>query len=432
MHDLDIALIEAWQLIQPMFEKNPDELAQRLSRRRQPSLQRPPRAWCLAVRASDTRINPATAAIVPEHALRLDCHIRPYCFGEHEVTLDARLLRRLCQAVHIDPPGEDWQFVARKLGCHEESLRPAMRKGILEVHYIKNLGGKSGKPVPVVYSPETFDPSASNFHQRPDPIWGAMWQHLTDLVPDDLDQPIVRRPVYHPYGAGRRFRGWRWVCPGCRREVRTIFYPLPVTNLPEFFGIDPAKTEFDAPHRPPPCFACVRCHRVRYFSRLDSDSWNHLVAHLSGHLLYGHEVPRPPWLTPDRRRPYRPHLMRPPSKRREEVLQRLLKGWAYQKIARDLGVGFGTVHIHVKKIYKQHRVRGREELARQLGITLPPRLSAKREEVRRRLEAGQPLHRIVGETGLTLNAVNHHMRNIRRFNPQSQSFLLPRSVPSVT
>jgi hypothetical protein len=34
-------------------------------------MNRPPRAWCVAVRAADSRITPMNAIIVPQHAV--DC-----------------------------------------------------------------------------------------------------------------------------------------------------------------------------------------------------------------------------------------------------------------------------------------------------------------------------------------------------------------------
>jgi DNA-binding NarL/FixJ family response regulator len=62
-----------------------------------------------------------------------------------------------------------------------------------------------------------------------------------------------------------------------------------------------------------------------------------------------------------------PRLNQAPSKRGAEVLERLAKGWMYQRIAADLGVGLGTVRLHVEKIYKQHRVHSRAELINQLS-----------------------------------------------------------------
>lgn len=61
-------LREAWERVGPLVMGDLGELKARLGRRRTGALMAPPRAWCLAVRASDTRIHPYSAAIVPEYA----------------------------------------------------------------------------------------------------------------------------------------------------------------------------------------------------------------------------------------------------------------------------------------------------------------------------------------------------------------------------
>ena len=59
--------------------------------------------------------------------------------------------------------------------------------------------------------------------------------------------------------------------------------------------------EWDEIPEPAGCFACRHCHNVKGFSRADGKtlrmSWAHVILHLSGGLLYGHEVERPEWLT---------------------------------------------------------------------------------------------------------------------------------------
>src|SRR6202008_4833151 len=92
VNDLDTAILTAWYAIFPRLKSEPTELARRLARRRSTLLSRPPRAWCLAIRASDTRINPATACIVPEDALDPN---EPNYPAPHDVTLDKKLCRRL-------------------------------------------------------------------------------------------------------------------------------------------------------------------------------------------------------------------------------------------------------------------------------------------------------------------------------------------------
>src|SRR5438094_266471 len=55
--DLEALIFDAWSRVEGRIEKDPAELAKRLSRRRLPAFLRPPRAWCLAIRASDRRID---------------------------------------------------------------------------------------------------------------------------------------------------------------------------------------------------------------------------------------------------------------------------------------------------------------------------------------------------------------------------------------
>ena len=60
------------------------------------------------------------------------------------------------------------------------------------------------------------------------------------------------------------------VCPACNPTCRTIYYPLPrvklLRNLPRLAQI------IDIPpiHQG---FACHRCHKIRFFSRLPAEAW---------------------------------------------------------------------------------------------------------------------------------------------------------------
>src|SRR4051812_30943452 len=53
----------------PKVRGNREELAARLARRELRAVSKPPRAWCLAVRASDTRMTPSVALIEPPYAV---------------------------------------------------------------------------------------------------------------------------------------------------------------------------------------------------------------------------------------------------------------------------------------------------------------------------------------------------------------------------
>jgi hypothetical protein len=351
----------------------PDELGARLARRRKATLADPPRAWCLAVRASDTRITPMNAAIWPRHAVVPDEDGR---VGEHSVVLDAALLRELCRPV-ILRPYTDWLMVAKELGVHCESLRYAMRKGFFRVKYIHGAGGRKGPPIPHLYTEETLDPSSGNLHRASDALWGAVWQWAAGSLPAGLEQTVTRRPNYRAYRGGERFRGWYWACPGCGRDARTLFYPLPRYTIPKYLGNDLSAHEADAAPESPGTFACLFCHRVKYFTRLDSGAWNYFVAHVTGGMVYGREVKRPAALAEaavakvgrQRRPVHGPDSAKrcATEARRARVLAGLLRGDTYAAIAAEVGVAYATVAGHVCKIYRAHRVRSRRELAALLG-----------------------------------------------------------------
>jgi hypothetical protein len=105
MGEIEQLLQSAWASIKPKLLADPDELRRRLARRNRPLLQRPPRTRCLAIRASDTRINPARAPIIPEDAVNSRDREHPGRFLPHQFVLDNSLLHRLCGPVRIERPG---------------------------------------------------------------------------------------------------------------------------------------------------------------------------------------------------------------------------------------------------------------------------------------------------------------------------------------
>src|SRR5215216_1603761 len=115
--DLERNITNAWLRLRPKIFSNPHELHRRLARRRSKSLTRPPRAWCIAIRASDRRITPAHWVIHPEHALDLDHPAHPYEPIEHEVTIQQHAIRRYCNPVSFSR--EQSVQVAKMLGTSD-------------------------------------------------------------------------------------------------------------------------------------------------------------------------------------------------------------------------------------------------------------------------------------------------------------------------
>lgn len=391
MDDLDHALLDAWNRLTPTLRHDRAQALRRAFRRNTPTLTRPPRAWCLCIRAADSRLD-ALAALAPYRALRTN--------APHTITLDADCIRELTAPVHLPWPGTRLRRAAHLLGRHPESMRNWLDKGLLRVHHDPpRMHGSRGKPVPMVWAPSPLDPNA-NLAQAPHHAWGTIWQYHHTRVPDDLTLTTERSMRYRhdPRGSNDRDlgrpRGWLFQCPGlpdapCNRLVQRLYYPLPVTTLADLLSDDPLDITIPLPcgparqperpdvsPTPPPslrrprrriapslAFACHHCHRVRYLT-LNTDGWNHLVTHLTAGLLYGHEVPRPESITHTRKRRFAPHTRATP--RRDQVQSLLLRGLTSKQIAAALGIQYGTVVAHIERIYKHHAVHSRAELKAKL------------------------------------------------------------------
>jgi DNA-binding NarL/FixJ family response regulator len=101
---------------------------------------------------------------------------------------------------------------------------------------------------------------------------------------------------------------------------------------------------------------------VHYFSKVDRCAWNSLILHSSGGLLYGREVRKPEYFKATRRRAYRPCARWAKSKRRAEVMERVIAGMKVAEIARALGISNNTVAGYMKVIYRERGVHSRREL----------------------------------------------------------------------
>lgn len=352
MDEIELLLRQAWRRVKPKLLNNPDELARRLARRRSAGIADPVRAWCLAIRAADTRID--------ENQEPDALALRP-----HQVTLGKSLIRHLCAPVILQPPGEPWDKVARKLGLKPipATLRAARINGIFEEHFVRHLLGRRGKAVPVLYCDRPLDPCARGLRNA-DPFWSWTATGLTNRLAEDFlqivdrvprfrgatirhqyaenvhpevydsatDRPLLRmrpppadyvsykwrdgeyvgdavenrlkairarramlarhRRREHPperLAAGSKvFCGFQWICPKCGRTANTIYLPLSPVNLLEEKDVSTSPNVTKAGE-----FACCRCHRVQFLSRADANAWNRLVSTLSDGLLFGSDVPKP-------------------------------------------------------------------------------------------------------------------------------------------
>ena len=215
MDDLDLALLEAWNRLTPRLraarlEDGNPEAARRARRRSSATLTRPLRAWCLCLRAADSRLD-SLAAVAPYSALRIN--------APHTLYLDAPAIRQLVAPVHIPWPGIPLRRAAARLGRDPAAIRSWISRGLFQVRYdAPSMYGHRGRPVPVVWSPSPLDPNA-NLAAPPDPVWGSMWQHHHTRVPDHLTL-IVNREMTYRYDPRRRPkdlglpRGWQFICPG--------------------------------------------------------------------------------------------------------------------------------------------------------------------------------------------------------------------------
>ncbi len=460
MDDVSQAILDAWDKIWPWLKQNSDELKKRLARRHQSILQRPLRHHCLAVRASDRRITPMHWIITPSHAMDLDHEEHPYQPIEHEVLIQTYALRKFCRPVKIDNWGEEACDVEKRLGLSRGGLLKSRHAGNFTERNIPHLGGKPG-PVPILHSRRPLDPGFGRFYAPPDPILGTLWQFLPDLLPDNFEQPVIRRPIFYPRssslapflsssslspvlgGEGQGegafpidpniplckddflFRGYRWLCPSCQKLVRTIFYPLPIWNLCNFLALDPAKlpqfkNEFDPVEIPPPTFACRACHHIQHFSPAHSNSWNLLITHLTAGLLYGCEVPPPPWYQPYRKLRRIRHLTRQ-APLRDQVLRRLLNGWSNPQISKDLLMSRNTVDRHIAILCHQEDVPDRHALVAKLGGTSPPlnqaeRANKRRHQIQSLLLQGLDRHQIAQQLNHTLKSIDHDLTAIYKLH----------------
>ncbi len=179
--DVTRALLAAWQRICPRLERDPQELARRLARQNSALITRPPRAWCLAIRATDTRL----AKFSTHHSSLIIHH-------SHSIRLTTTDLKKLCAPVHLTAPGETLTDVARELGTTPHNLLDARLAGVFRTHHIPS---RQGHPTPLLYTDLPLDPAARSFAVA-DPIWSRTSSAALDRIPPGNNATHTPVPNY--------------------------------------------------------------------------------------------------------------------------------------------------------------------------------------------------------------------------------------------
>jgi hypothetical protein len=236
-----------------------------------------------------------------------------------------------------------------------------------------------------------------------------------------------RKPPPSRSSGSLHFRGWRWLCPACQRPCKVLYYPLPPVSklhcdltyfahdLPRWF-VDEALASLEADRSAPRHFACERCNRVSGLGAVCHGAWNDFVAYLTRGLLYGNEVERPAAAAPRRQRVFTPRkalLSLTSQRRKDAVLERMLQGWTYKRIAADLQITLGSANRYGTRLCAEHGVRTRRALAAKLGVP-PEQLLTKRDRIYAALAAGKRICQIVRETGFAKGTVCNYACRFRQ------------------
>jgi hypothetical protein len=328
MDELDLILLKAWDRIGAACRRNRIRALKRSRRRFKGVLTQPMREWCLVIRACDTRINDFTAIIDPPDAYERK--------EKHTVTLDGALIRRLTKPITIPWPGVTYREAAATCGREYQTIKNWTRQGVFSVNRYWEFrfprdGARGGRPY--LWTPSPIDPN--NFTGRtPHPVWGTLWQWQWEKLPENYELVVQRRPRFRTFRGEQRFRGWDFLCPGrlgeneeytgCRRPSTYLYAPQTVWTLAKAIhgedgpGFDmPGDSGLAGQWFPgladpiastgKRSFACKQCWKVRSACMANYNGWNEFIAQISGGLLYGRDVPRPPDICPVERkkRPYR-------------------------------------------------------------------------------------------------------------------------------
>lgn len=394
MDELDLNLFSAWNRIAPHVKRDRAQAARRAGRRESGLFAFTPRASCLCLRATDTRYD-RHAVVLPlaDETIGLDDDVldllrdgRP-----HRLILNGEGIRELTKPVELPWPGVHHRIAARTLGITTRMLHRWVKRGALEHRRDEAaVHSQRGKRVPVVWANHSIDPNAHE-GKPPHRIWGSLWQWMHKKIPLHYELEVERVPRMRPVNGEAKRRGWNFICPGryfrddaggvqlkpCGRAAERLFFPVPLWTIPQATGermelqIDEHGERwspgYDDPNAGLRSFACKHCWRVRSLTLTTPDGWNEFITHLTGGLLFGHEVARPTDVAPyARKHRFTPRPRNESIELRERIVPLLLQGKTYQEIADALGVTRGSVNHHVHIIYRDEGASSREQLRRML------------------------------------------------------------------
>ena len=319
MDELDTKLLDAWAKVREKVRRDPEQALWRSRRAVMKLMRRPMRAWCLVIRAADSRITEMNAIIDPRGA---DENLQA-----HTLTLDGALIRQLCRPVRIPWPGVTIDQAAPLLGRPRASIEKWLKQGVFQVNRYREYGFP-GVGRQYLWTPSPLDPN--NFQGgAPHQVWGTLWQHLWERLPLEYVLTVRREAQWQGDHGRSGFRGWVFICPwrlnereeyrGCGRACRYLYGPQTVWTLPMAMGFN-EPIDLPQPKGGAECglagqwlagqwlpglndpitadgskrsFACKECWGVRSAGWSNTKGWNDFVTWLSGGLLRGSDVPRP-------------------------------------------------------------------------------------------------------------------------------------------
>lgn len=345
MREVNEAILAAWGRVGPTLSEG--ELVRRLERRNLASFQRPVRAACFALRASDTRLTEPGAVRRDWVLSKKRDRRRKEGFEDREFVITAADVRRLCSPVVI-PRYATLEEMAYLMGMHAYTLRLSMQRTMLFSADVRDNPAGRGWTLYRARHPFTIDPNFFHIrrkwdldphleHLGPSDVWNIDLVGALSRLPEGFRQRI--RMVCQKDAWGRKYA--MFPCPGCRVVSRRLLFPNAIVPLiPGDVGVPKsiAASAFM------PQFMCEWCHRVVELQK-DWEGWNRVVSQLSSFRLYGHEVKMPAALveewSADRRRFRKSKLTK--------IVALYQDGVTQKEIAKLMGVSVAHVNVQLHR-----------------------------------------------------------------------------------